>query len=46
MVVAQNPGLATADISKIIGDQWRSLSEDEKNKWRILAEVKHMSTPP
>lgn len=38
-VVAQNPGLANPDISKIIGEQWRALSEDAKNEWRALAEV-------
>ena len=38
-VVAHNPGLANLEISKIIGMQWRALTEDEKNKWRALAEV-------
>jgi HMG box factor len=39
MVVAHNPGLANPEISKIIGEQWRSLSEDDKSKWKALAEV-------
>ncbi|KAJ6101069.1 hypothetical protein N7499_000699 [Penicillium canescens] len=38
MVVAHNPGLANPEISKIIGEQWRSLSEDDKSKWKALAE--------
>ncbi|KAJ5533075.1 hypothetical protein N7494_009627 [Penicillium frequentans] len=37
-VVAHNPGMANPDISKIIGVQWRNLSEEEKSKWRTLAE--------
>lgn len=41
MVVAHNPGLANPEISKIIGEKWRALSEDDKNKWRSLAEVSH-----
>lgn len=44
--MAHNPGLANPDISKIIGEQWRSLSEDEKNKWRSLAEVRRSSRQP
>lgn len=39
MVVAHNPGLANPEISKIIGEQWRSLPEDDKGKWKALAEV-------
>lgn len=38
-VVSHNPGLANPEISKIIGMQWRALTEGEKNKWRALAEV-------
>ncbi|CAG8286625.1 unnamed protein product [Penicillium salamii] len=38
MVVAHNPGLANPEISKIIGEQWRSLPEDDKGKWKALAE--------
>lgn len=41
MVVAHNPGLANPEISKIIGEQWRSLSEDDKSKWKALAEVSY-----
>lgn len=37
-VVAQHPGLANPDISKIIGEQWQGLPLDEKNKWKALAE--------
>ncbi|KAJ5637711.1 hypothetical protein N7490_007590 [Penicillium lividum] len=37
-VVAHNPGMANPDISKIIGVQWRNLSEEEKSKWKTLAE--------
>ncbi|KAJ5988053.1 hypothetical protein N7481_003263 [Penicillium waksmanii] len=37
-VVSHNPGLANPEISKIIGMQWRALTEGEKNKWRALAE--------
>ncbi|KAH1592887.1 slightly ste11-like protein [Aspergillus fumigatus] len=36
-VVAQNPGLGSADISRIIGAQWRTLSEETKNGWHALA---------
>ncbi|KAI2732802.1 transcriptional regulator family: HMG [Penicillium roqueforti] len=39
MVVAHNPGLANPEISKIIGEQWRSLSEEDKSKWKALAEL-------
>ncbi|KAJ5172416.1 hypothetical protein N7492_005009 [Penicillium capsulatum] len=45
LVAAHNPGLANPDISKIIGKQWRSLSEEEKNKWRALAEVRYSNRP-
>ncbi|KAI5265890.1 hypothetical protein E4T47_08438 [Aureobasidium subglaciale] len=37
-VVAQNPGLANPDISKIIGEQWRNEPEGEKNRWKAYAE--------
>lgn len=37
--MAHNPGMANPDISKIIGVQWRNLSEEEKAKWKALAEV-------
>lgn len=38
-VVAQNPGLANPEISKIIGEQWRALPNDIKEQWKALAEV-------
>ena len=38
-VVAQHPGLANPEISKIIGDHWRSSPLEVKNHWKILAEV-------
>ncbi|KAH0348784.1 hypothetical protein KCU83_g6017, partial [Aureobasidium melanogenum] len=41
-VVAQNPGLANPDISKIIGEQWRNEPEAEKNRWKAYAEVSHI----
>jgi hypothetical protein len=37
-VVAQNPGLANPDISKIIGEQWQNQPPEIKNKWKALAE--------
>ncbi|KAI9697306.1 MAG: hypothetical protein M1836_004870 [Candelina mexicana] len=37
-VVAQNPGLANPEISKIIGEQWRQQSGETKNEWKVLAE--------
>ncbi|RHZ43425.1 putative HMG box transcriptional regulator [Aspergillus thermomutatus] len=37
-VVAQNPGLANPDISKIIGEQWRKLPQETKDEWKALAE--------
>jgi HMG box factor, other len=38
-VVAQNPGLANPEISKIIGELWRKLPNDTKTDWKNLAEV-------
>lgn len=38
-VVAQNPGLANPEISKIIGEQWREQAPEVKNDWKRLAEV-------
>ncbi len=38
-VVAQNPGLANPEISKIIGEQWRDQPVEVKNEWKRLAEV-------
>lgn len=37
-VVAQNPGLANPEISKIIGEQWQNQPAEEKNRWKALAE--------
>jgi HMG box factor len=31
--------MANPEISKIIGEQWRQLSEKEKSNWKALAEV-------
>ncbi|KAJ5489710.1 hypothetical protein N7539_004600 [Penicillium diatomitis] len=49
IVVAHNPGMANPEISKVIGEQWRSLSEDEKGKWKALAEeekIRHAQQYP
>lgn len=43
-VVAQNPGLANPDISKIIGEQWRKLAQESKDEWKALAEVSSFVT--
>ncbi|KAJ9133585.1 HMG box protein [Pleurostoma richardsiae] len=37
-VVAQHPGLANPEISKIIGEQWRDQPEEVKSSWKRLAE--------
>ncbi|PYH45254.1 putative HMG box transcriptional regulator [Aspergillus saccharolyticus JOP 1030-1] len=37
-VVAQHPGLANPEISKIIGEQWRKLPQETKDTWKALAE--------
>ncbi|KAI2942292.1 transcriptional regulator family: HMG [Aspergillus niger] len=37
-VAAQNPGLASFEISKIIGEQWRGLPQETKDEWKALAE--------
>ncbi|KAI9748311.1 MAG: NAD(P)H-dependent D-xylose reductase (XR), partial [Chaenotheca gracillima] len=37
-VVAQNPGLANPEISKIIGKTWREESQEVKRYWDSLAE--------
>lgn len=42
-MVHQNPGLSNPDISKIIGRQWKALSDEEREKWNALARVR--STP-
>jgi HMG (high mobility group) box len=38
-IVAQHPGLANPEISKIIGEQWRDQPVEVKNEWKRLAEV-------
>lgn len=37
--------MANPEISKVIGEQWRQLSEEEKSKWKALAEVSTLLTP-
>lgn len=37
-VVAQHPGVANPEISKIIGEQWQNQLPEVKNKWKALAE--------
>ena len=37
-VVAANPTALFGDISKILGDMWKELSEDEKAGWKAYAE--------
>lgn len=39
-VVAQNPGLANPEISKIIGDHWRNSPDEIKDHWKLLADVR------
>jgi hypothetical protein len=39
-VLAQNPGLANPEISKIIGEQWREQAPEVKSDWKRLAEVR------
>lgn len=38
-VVAQNPGLANPEISKVIGEQWRDSPLEVKAHWKSLADV-------
>nr|OQO21776.1 hypothetical protein B0A51_12783 [Rachicladosporium sp. CCFEE 5018] len=48
-VVAQHPGLANPDISKIIGEQWRNQPNEVKNEWKALAEedkIRHQQQYP
>lgn len=44
-VVAKNPRLPNPEISKIIGEHWRTLPEDTKQEWKALAEVFQWSCP-
>ena len=44
-VVAQHPGLANPEISKIIGEQWRALPNKAKDEWKALAEVRSKQSP-
>ncbi|KAK9471873.1 uncharacterized protein V1510DRAFT_430796 [Dipodascopsis tothii] len=37
-VVAENPGKTNPEISKIIGEQWRQLSVDDKAVWQKLGD--------
>lgn len=38
-MVAQNPGLANPEISKVIGEQWRDSPAEVKKHWKSLADV-------
>ena len=44
-VVAQNPGLANPEISKIIGDHWRNAASETKEHWKLLAHVRKQAVP-
>ncbi|KAL8744201.1 MAG: hypothetical protein Q9190_003529 [Brigantiaea leucoxantha] len=37
-IVAQNPGLSNPEISKVIGEHWRSSSPEVQKHWKNLAE--------
>ncbi|KAI4127212.1 MAG: hypothetical protein LQ338_003331 [Usnochroma carphineum] len=48
-VVAQNPGLANPEISKVIGDHWRQSPPEVKAHWKNLAEeekIRHQRQYP
>ncbi|KAI4177362.1 MAG: hypothetical protein LQ343_000342, partial [Gyalolechia ehrenbergii] len=48
-VVAQNPGLANPEISKVIGDHWRQSAPEVKAHWKNLAEeekIRHQRQYP
>ncbi|KAL8674738.1 MAG: hypothetical protein Q9168_000896 [Polycauliona sp. 1 TL-2023] len=48
-VVAQHPGLANPDVSKVIGEQWRQASPESKQYWKNLAEeekIRHQRQHP
>lgn len=40
-VVKRHPHMPNPEISKVIGEQWQSLSSEEKDKWKAFAEVWH-----
>ena len=44
-VVAQNPGLANPEISKVIGEQWRDSPPEVKKHWKSLADVCSCTVP-
>lgn len=37
-IIARKPGLNNPDISKIIGEQWKAESEEQKKVWQDLAQ--------
>jgi hypothetical protein len=37
-VVAKNPGMKVTDVAKLLGGEWRKLSDGEKAKWKAKAE--------
>ncbi|ODQ74794.1 hypothetical protein LIPSTDRAFT_50164, partial [Lipomyces starkeyi NRRL Y-11557] len=43
VVVAEHPGKTNPEISKIIGEQWRQLSGDEKAVWQKLGDEEKKS---
>ncbi|KAL9129830.1 MAG: hypothetical protein Q9217_001828 [Psora testacea] len=48
-VVAQHPGLANPEISKVIGDHWRASPPEVKEHWKLLAEeekIRHQKQYP
>ncbi|KAA8569206.1 hypothetical protein EYC84_000874 [Monilinia fructicola] len=45
-VVAQHPGLANPEISKIIGEQWREQAPSVKEEWKRLAEFGSSNQSP
>ncbi|MCJ1356756.1 MAG: hypothetical protein MMC33_006752 [Icmadophila ericetorum] len=48
-VVAKNPGLANPEISKIIGEEWRNLLPEVRDRWKGLAEeekIRHQRDHP
>ncbi|KAH7075850.1 hypothetical protein BKA63DRAFT_595502 [Paraphoma chrysanthemicola] len=44
-IIARNPGLNNPDISKIIGEQWKSEGEGSKKVWQDLALVGGVAHP-